>query len=101
MAILRSDTTVGGIVVLNALNKKFSGTLGTTGWVSSNGQYYYQVTISDMTSDSIPKAYPQWSNQEVQSSIWQSLTGIESFNGYVRFYATSPFSVSIDYVIEY
>lgn len=83
--------------------KKFNGTLGPNSWTTSSGNYQYQaqINISDMTAESVPNAYPQWTNQSVESIEWNKLSAIESFNGYVQFYATSPFSVSIDYVIEY
>ena len=83
--------------------KKFNGTLGPNSWTASSGNYQYQaqINISDMTAESVPNVYPQWTNQSVESIEWNKLSAIESFNGYVQFYATSPFSVSIDYVIEY
>lgn len=83
--------------------KKFNGTLGPNSWTTSSGNYQYQaqINISDMTAESVPNVYPQWTNQSVESIEWNKLSAIESFNGYVQFYATSPFSVSIDYVIEY
>lgn len=83
--------------------KKFNGTLEPNSWTTSIGNYQYQaqISISDMTAESVPNAYPQWTNQSVESIEWNKLSGIESFNGYVQFYATSPFSVSIDYIIEY
>ena len=83
--------------------KKFNGTLGPNSWTTSSGDYQYQaqINISDMTAESVPNVYPQWTNQSVESIEWNKLSAIESFNGYVQFYATSPFSVSIDYVIEY
>lgn len=83
--------------------RKFNGTLGPNSWTTSNGNYQYQaqINISDMTAESVPNAYPQWTNQSVESVEWNKLSAIESFDGYVQFYATSPFSVSIDYVIEY
>lgn len=89
-------TNAGGV-------KKFSGTLEPNSWTTSSGNYQYQaqISISDMTAESVPNAYPQWTNQSVESIEWNKLSGIESFNGYVQFYATSPFSVSIDYIIEY
>lgn len=89
-------TNAGGV-------KKFSGTLEPNSWTTSSGNYPYQaqISISDMTADSVPNAYPQWTNPSVESIEWNKLSGIESFNGYVQFYATSPFSVSIDYIIEY
>ena len=89
-------TNAGGV-------KKFNGTLEPNSWTTSNGNYQYQaqISISDMTAESVPNVYPQWTNQSVESIEWNKLSGIESFNGYVKFYATSPFSVSIDYVIEY
>ena len=83
--------------------KKFNGTLGPNSWTTSDGNYQYQaqINISDMTAESVPNVYPQWTNKSVESIEWNKLIDIESFNGYVQFYATSPFSVSIDYVIEY
>lgn len=88
-------TNAGGV-------KKFNGTLGPNSWTTSgNYPYQAQINISDMTAESVPNAYPQWANQSVESIEWNKLSAIESFNGYVQFYATSPFSVSIDYVIEY
>ena len=89
-------TNAGGV-------KKFSGTLEPNSWTTSSGNYPYQakISISDMTAESVPSAYPQWTNPSVESIEWNKLSGIESFNGYVQFYATSPFSVSIDYIIEY
>ena len=89
-------TNAGGV-------KKFNGTLEPNSWTTSSGDYQYQaqINISDMTAESVPNAYPQWTNQSVESIEWNKLSAIESFNGYVQFYATSPFSVSIDYVIEY
>lgn len=88
-------TNAGGV-------KKFNGTLGPNSWTTSgNYPYQAQINISDMTAESVPNAYPQWANQSVESIEWNKLSAIESFNGYVQFYATSPFSVSVDYVIEY
>lgn len=83
--------------------KKFNGTLEPNSWTPSSGEYQYQaqINISDMTAESVPNAYPQWTNQSVESIEWNKLSAVESFNGYVQFYATSPFSISIDYVIEY
>lgn len=81
---------------------EFSGTLPTSGWTSSSGQYYYQVTISGMTANSIPLVIPQWgSSATTQKTAWSTLTNIQSFAGYVRFYAPSPISTSVPYTIFY
>lgn len=86
----------------SAFNSEYKGTLPTSGWVSSNGQYYYQVTISDMVSSSIPLVIPQWtSNKTNEKSAWSTLTDVESFNGYVRFYAPSPIATAVPYTLLY
>ena len=85
-----------------AFNSEYNGTLPTSGWVSSSGQYYYQVTISDMVSSSIPLVIPQWtSNKTNEKSAWSTLTDVESFNGYVRFYAPSPIATAVPYTLLY
>ena len=98
-----TGTQSGNTYSISGGVKKFNGTLGPNSWTTSSGDYQYQaqINISDMTAESVPNAYPQWTNQSVESIEWNKLSAIESFNGYVQFYATSPFSVSIDYVIEY
>lgn len=101
MAILKSDTTVGGVVVLDGLLKQAIGTLPTTGWVAEGGQYYYQITIANMTANSIPQIVPQWTNQTSQQSVWNMLQAVESFDGYVRVYASAAFTTAINYVILY
>ena len=85
-----------------SFNKEYKGTLPTSGWVSSNGQYYYQVTISGMVSSTIPLVIPQWSsNKSNEKSAWSTLTDVESFNGYVRFYAPSPIATAVPYTLLY
>ena len=81
--------------------RKFSGSLTNSGWVQSGGQYYFQVTISDMTENDVPNVYPQWTNQSSQLTDWNKLENIQSFAGYVRFYATSAFTSSVNYIIAY
>ena len=101
MAILKSDTTVGGVVVLDGLLKQAIGTLPTTGWVAEGGQYYYQITITNMTANSIPQIVPQWTSKSTQESVWNSLQSIQSFDGYCRVYSTAAFTTAINYVILY
>lgn len=80
-----------------------SGTLPTSGWTSSSGKYYYQVSVSGITTDIAPLVIPQWtaSNIDSQKEVWSTLTDIESFNGYVRFYAPKAFSTSVPYKLYY
>lgn len=86
----------------SAFNSEYNGTLPTSGWVNSGGQYYYQVTISDMVSSSVPLVIPQWtSNKTNEKSAWSTLTDVESFNGYVRFYAPSPITTAVPYTLLY
>lgn len=83
------------------ITAQFSGTLPTSGWVAENGQYYYQVSISNMTVNDAPLVMPQWTNQSAQESIWNNLTSIQSYAGYVRFYSTAVFTVAINYIMYY
>lgn len=101
MAILKSDTTVGGVVVLDGLLKQAIGTLPTTGWVAEGGQYYYQIIITNMTANSIPQIVPQWTSKSTQESVWNNLQSIQSFDGYCRVYSTAAFTIAINYVILY
>lgn len=81
--------------------EKYSGILPTSGWTTSGSQRYYQVTISGMTADKTILAVPQWSNQTNQQDSWNNLVNIQSYAGYVRFYASSVPSVSINYTLIY
>lgn len=81
--------------------QKYSGTLPTSGWTTSGSQRYYQVSISGMTADKTILAIPQWSNQTNQQSSWNNLVNIQSYAGYVRFYASAAPSVSINYTLIY
>ena len=101
MAVLKSDTTVGGVVVLDGLLKTVSGTLSTTGWVAEGTQYYYQITIANMTANSVPQIIPQWTSQSTQQPVWNNLQTIQSFDGYCRVYSTAAFTTVIDYIILY
>ena len=83
-------------------NKKYSGTVGTSGWVrQSNGLYYKQVTITGMTSSQYPIVMPVWSNNRTNEQLaWNSLNAeVESFNGYVRFYAKTPIKTAVSFVL--
>ena len=65
-------------------------------------KYYRQVTISDMVSSSIPLVIPQWTSNIInEKSAWSTLTDVESFNGYVRFYAPSPIVTAVPYTLLY
>lgn len=101
MAVLRSDTTIGGVPVLAGLMKHFNGTLPTTGWVAEGGQYYYQIPIANMTANDVPQIVPQWTNQAAQEGAWNNLLAIQSFDGYCRVYSRMAFTIAIDYIILY
>lgn len=81
--------------------EKYSGTLPTSGWTTSGSQRYYQVSISGMTADKNILVIPQWSNQTNQQGSWNNLLNIQSYAGYVRFYASDAPSVSINYTLIY
>ena len=94
------DTAIAGIDI-PASAQKYSGTLPTSGWTTSGSQKYYQVSISGMTADKTLLAIPQWSNQTSQQGSWSNLVNIQSYAGYVRFYASAAPSVSINYTLIY
>ena len=81
--------------------EKYSGTLPTSGWTTSGSQKYYQVSISGMTADKTLLAIPQWSNQTNQQDSWNNLVNIQSYAGYVRFYASAAPNASINYTLIY
>ena len=81
--------------------EKFSGTLNTSGWVSSSGQYYKQITVSGIASNSVPIVVPQWTNKSTQQAAWNTLTDVQSYNGYVRFYAPAAFTTSVNFIMYY
>lgn len=84
----------------NAVNVSYNGTIPNSGWGTENGIYYYQVSISGMTS----KLYPLVWIDRIQSTAdqkksWGTLIGVDSFDGYVRFYAPNPFAFNVDYTL--
>lgn len=83
-------------------NKKYSGSLATSGWVKqSDSLYYKQVTIAGMTSSQYPIVMPVWTNNRTnEQSAWNSLNAeVESFDGYVRFYAKAPITTAVGFVL--
>ncbi len=83
-------------------NKKYSGNLATSGWVQQSGSLYYkQITIADMTSSQYPIVMPVWTNNRTNEQLaWNSLNAeVESFDGYVRFYAKTPITTAVNFVL--
>ena len=83
-------------------NKKYSGSLATSGWVrQSDGLYYKQITIAGMTSSQYPIVMPVWTNNRTNEQMaWNSLNAeVESFDGYVRFYAKTPITTAVSFVL--
>lgn len=76
----------------------YSGILTST-WISSGQQYYQQFSIPEITSDEVPLVIPQWSsNKANEQKVWNDLE-TQSFNGYVRIYATKKSSVNINFIL--
>lgn len=83
-------------------NKQYSGSLATSGWVQQSGNLYYkQITIAGMTSSQYPIVMPVWTNNKTNEQLaWNSLNAeVESFDGYVRFYAKSPITTAVSFVL--
>lgn len=98
-----SDNVVGAVDAPTS-NTSYNGTLasGSGNWTDSGGQYYQQITLPEITSTQTPIVFPQWTtNITNEQTAWNNLTNIQSYDGYVRFYASSVPSVSINYTLIY
>ena len=92
-----SDNIVGALEAPSGAFS-YSGILTST-WISSGQQYYQQFSIPEITSDEVPLVIPQWSsNKANEQKVWNDLE-IQSFNGYVRIYATKKSSVNIKFIL--
>lgn len=102
-----SDNVVGAVdapTSTSPFNTSYSGTLasGNGNWTSSNGQYYQQITLTEITSTQTPLVFPQWTtNITNEQTAWNSLLNIETFDGYVRFYASAPTTTNVNFVLMY
>lgn len=85
-------------------NSRYEGVLasGSGNWTSSGGQYYQQFDLTKVTATQEPFAIPQWTtNRANEQTAWNELQGIESFDGYVRFYASAPTTTNVNFVLLY
>ena len=85
-------------------NTSYNGTLasGSGNWIASGGQYYQQITLSEITSTQTPLVFPQWTtNIKNEQTAWNNLTNIQSYDGYVRFYASAPTTTNVNFVLMY
>lgn len=100
-----SDNVIGAVdkpTSSSTFNTSYEGTINSSGWISSNGKYYKQFNLSSMTSDQTPLVFPQWTtNVDNEQSAWGELTSIQSYNGYVRFYANSPINTTVNFILLY
>ena len=102
-----SDNVIGAVdapTSTSPFNTSYNGTLasGSGNWTSSNGQYYQQITLSEITSTQTPIVFPQWTtNITNEQTAWNSITSIQSYNGYVRFYVSSPTTTNVNFILLY
>ena len=85
-------------------NTSYNGTLasGSGNWTSSGGQYYQQFDLPEITSTQTPLVFPQWTtNITNEQASWNSLLNIQTFDGYVRFYASAPTTTNVNFVLMY
>ena len=85
-------------------NTSYNGTLasGSGNWTSSGGQYYQQITLTEITSTQTPLVFPQWTtNITNEQASWNNLLNIQTFDGYVRFYASAPTTTNVNFVLMY
>ena len=102
-----SDNVVGAVdapTSTSPFNTSYNGILasGSGNWTASGGQYYQQITLSEMTSIQTPIVFPQWTtNITNEQTAWNNLTSIQSYNGYVRFYASAPTTTNVNFILLY
>lgn len=95
---------VVGAVDAPTSNTSYNGTLasGSGNWTSSGGQYYQQFDLPEITSTQTPLVFPQWTtNITNEQASWNSLINIQTFDGYVRFYASAPTATNVNFVLMY
>lgn len=92
------DPTGGGGLYAD----KFVGTI-TTSWTVTTGKAYQQITIPGMTADQQPLVFPNWTAARAnEEKAWNSLDpGVESFDGYVRFYAPKATVTPVGFTLIY
>lgn len=102
-----SDNVVGAVdapTSTSPFNTSYNGTLasGSGNWTSSGGQYYQQFNLPEITSTQTPLVFPQWTtNITNEQASWNSLLNIQTFDGYVRFYASAPTTTNVNFVLMY
>ena len=105
-----SDNVVGAVDAptstssVSPFNTSYNGTLasGSGNWTSSGGQYYQQIILSEITSTQTPLVFPQWTtNITNEQTAWNSINSIQSYDGYVRFYAPSPTTTNVNFILLY
>ena len=85
-------------------NTSYNGTLasGSGNWTSSGEQYYQQFDLPAVTSTQTPIVFPQWTtNITNEQTAWNNLTDIQSYDGYVRFYANAPTTINVNFILLY
>lgn len=89
-------------VISTIYNTQFSGTIGSSGWVSSGNLYYTIKYITGMTANQNVLVFPNWTgNKEKEMESWNNLTEVVSSGGYVRFWSMKPFTTSVQYTLLY
>lgn len=87
------------------LQYQSTATIGTSGWVQSGNQYYFQINFNNMVDSIAPILIPQFdsnsSTQAIQQTEINSILYIQSFNGYIRIFASSPFTTGVNFIIYY
>lgn len=102
-----SDNVVGAVDAPSStspFNTSYNGTLasGSGNWTSSGGQYYQQFDLPKVTSTQTPIVFPQWTtNITNEQTAWNNLTDIQSYDGYVRFYANAPTTTNVNFILLY
>ena len=105
-----STYTISGENILSLISDvplqyQSTATIGASGWVQSGNQYYFQINFNNMVDSIAPILIPQFdsnsSTQAIQQTEINSILYVQSFNGYIRIFASSPFTTGVNFIIYY
>lgn len=83
-------------------NTQFNGILTTGDWTMENSSYYQRFDLAAMTSTQYPLVFPNWGTDIANEKIaWNTITSVQTFDGYVRFYAPAPTTVDVNFALFY
>lgn len=74
----------------------------TSGWAYDGTQYYLNLSVVGIKPTDTPLLIPQWTSAiALERQAWNSLLRVQSFTDYIRFYASSPITRSVNFTLYY